>query len=324
LVEASSVFCAMAAAIFLLCAIGATLSERGGLSPREIRRFERDGAILIRGLLSPSEVTAAREAAIETHRSGKALGQHYSKLAFHRLQDMPALRHLALHSRVPAVAAQLMTDRGEGAGEVRLLKDAFLSHEPGKSGCGWHRDDLFFWPCPEDAPGPGINVWVALSEYSPRRGGGLAVALGSHTARWHDDAVKAISTAGPNGEPPNTCGLELRAPRLNRKVEARRKEWRMQPGDAIVHTRQCFHRGVPLTRAGTREYDGQPLLRYSVRYMPGHATLDARSPDPAVTKLKLGGRTLRELGWRYPRVWPTVEPKEEAQLARGTDSKPWK
>ncbi|KAJ1619120.1 hypothetical protein T492DRAFT_916278 [Pavlovales sp. CCMP2436] len=311
-------------ALLLLCAThahasGDRLLSAGPLSARQLRAYERDGVILVRGLLSPDEVRAAVAAAEEIQRCSTTQSLHVS----------PALRHVALHSRAPAIVAQLMTHaqlpgkgtppiagapaalppgEQEAGQEVRVLKDAFLSYEPGKSGCGWHRDDRFFWPCPENE-GPGVNVWVALSSYSPRHGGGLAVSRGSFRAPWRDRAINAISS--------QTCALAELNPRLNRLVDKGRKEWRMEPGDAIVHARHCFHKGVPFTKAGLRSYtkkSSSPLLRYSVRYMPASSSLDKGSFDPAVTKLKLGGKQLRELGWRYPRCWPDVDPAEEAQL----------
>ena len=46
-----------------------------------------------------------------------------------------------------------------------------------------------------------------------------------------------------------------------------------------------------------------------------HQGYDARaSADPAVRALGFGGRTLRSLGWRYPRCWPAVDAAEEAVL----------
>lgn len=138
------------------------------------------------------------------------------------------------------------------------------------------------------------------------------MSAGSYRARWRDRAIAAIS--GGSGAHPDTCGLERLSPALHRRAEARRVEWRMRPGDAIVHDRYCFHRGVPFTRAGLAAWRGQPLLRYSIRYMPADATLDRASGDPAVRTLGFGGRTLRSLGWRYPRCWPDVDPAEEAVL----------
>lgn len=301
---------------------------RPPLSRWQLAAYERDGVIVVRGLLSVEEAARAVEAATAINgAAGTMRSAHYTGLAFSSLRGSDTLRHAALRSRAPAIVAQLVAHeaarrragRGarpvEGAApaeppapgddEVRVLKDAFLSYEPGKLGCGWHRDDSYFWPCPENE-GPGVNVWVALSQYDPALGGGLAVSRGSHRAPWRDAAVAAIRG--------RTCDLATLSPALNRAAEARRAEFRLRPGDAIIHDRHCFHRAVPFTRAGLRTYDGKPLLRYSVRYMPGGATLDSASFDPAAAKD--GGKTLRSLGWRYPRCWPSVAPAEEARLQR--------
>lgn len=80
--------------------------------------------------------------------------------------------------------------------------------------------------------------------------------------------------------------------------------------------RFCFHRGVPFTAFGAKAFDGQPLMRYSIRYQPGHATLDPSSADPAVSKYGFGGRTLSSLGWRYPVCWPYALASEEEEIIR--------
>lgn len=145
----------------------------GALSRAQLAAYERDGVIVVRGLLTSEEAARAVEAAALIEKAKATLrSTHYSGLAFGSLQASPALRHAALQSRAPKVVAQLMAheaarrragvgprpvagaERSEppaaGDEEVRVLKDAFLSFVPGKQGCGWHRDDSYFWPCPEN------------------------------------------------------------------------------------------------------------------------------------------------------------------------------
>lgn len=122
-------------------------------------------------------------------------------------------------------------------------------------------EDHYFWPCPADAPGPGCNIWIALSPMSVRRGGGLAIAAGSYRAPWRDEAIAAIVRSALHPTPIwcsrtccrairlrssqsqkrdgllQTCQLETISPELHRECENVRKEWNMRPGDAIIHTR---------------------------------------------------------------------------------------
>lgn len=282
----------------------------GPLPPSELQHFARDGYVVVRGVITGAALEAAQAEGRKLVAAPTGVGgTSYSSLAFHQLDISPALRQVALSSRLPKIVAQLMSvDVGGGARptpaadrDVRVLKDAFLAYEPGKRGCGWHRDDSFFWPCPPDAPGPGVNAWVALSPYKSGNGGGLALAAGSHRAWWRERAIRAINR--PRGRMPvSTCDLARNAPWIHALCELRRREFELAPGDALIHTRYCFHRAAPLTNRGRREYDGRPLMRYSIRYMPGGATLDANSLDPAIKKAGIGGRTLASLGSRHPPV----------------------
>ena len=73
----------------------------------------------------------------------------------------------------------------------------------------------------------------------------------------------------------------------------------MEPGDAIFHSRYCFHKG--------EQFDEGPCkLRYSIRYMPADARLfDIGDYEAAIREKGLAdGAPLAHAGEYYPQVWP--------------------
>ena len=139
--------------------------------------------------------------------------------------SMAAFRHVALMSAVPLVAAELM-GLGQGMSKdetLRVIRDIYLAKDEGEYVCGWHVDDRGFWPA--QASSPGINAWISVDDVPPGPGGTFALAVGSHTADWKDDAHKAIGSVMTYPEdgfkdaqdmvknrPGGTCNLESAAP----------------------------------------------------------------------------------------------------------------
>jgi hypothetical protein len=87
----------------------------------------------------------------------------------------------------------------------------------------------------------------------------------------------------------------------------------MVPGDAIIHTRYLFHRSDDFSDEGRAHWDaaaaaatggkGQPLLRYSVRYMPGDAPIDFPFEAAVKERPELLGQPMSRFGdkW-FPKV----------------------
>ena len=85
----------------------------------------------------------------------------------------------------------------------------------------------------------------------------------------------------------------------------------MEPGDAIFHSRYCFHKGEPFDEGDTK-------LRYSIRYMPASARLfDNRFETALRAKGLRGGEPLDACGEFYPQVWPRPVLRERLLLRLG-------
>ncbi len=157
--------------------------------------------------------------------------------------------------------------------------------------CGWHVDDLFFWPT--TATSPGINAWIAIDDMSSTTGGNFAVSVGTHHVPWKEDVYKltgATMTLPKEGYKDahdffqnrqgfGTCNIKNVAVELHKKLEERKRVYDLKAGDILFMTRWLFHRTIPYDREFVKEKKKQGELnkllsrRYSIRYAPGSAEL---------------------------------------------------
>merc|ERR1712194_390204 len=114
--------------------------------------------------------------------------------------------------------------------EIRVLKDALFSYASGQAGCGWHVDDLGFWPASNESAG--ITIWIALDDMKVTEGGGLSVANGTHNRKeeWVNECIQSIRGG-------DTCGMENNFPTCHSKLNSIKLQWDLQAGDAIVWNR---------------------------------------------------------------------------------------
>ena len=244
---------------------------------------------------------------------------------------------VALMSNIPNVVAALLDLNFDANATIRVMRDIFLAKDEDEYVCGWHVDDVGFWPALADAPG--INAWIALDDMPVSGGGGFALAVGSHKALWREMAynVTGSTHSFPKGgykssrdilqnRPGNgTCNLKDSAPHLYRRMEESKRIYEIKRGDIIFHTRWLFHRTVPFEKHAITDRlanNRTPLLyrRYSIRYGPGSSIV----PPGYGTEISVlsneenGGRTADEVSrldapW-YPKAWPQYCPKELEEL----------
>ena len=248
-------------------------------------------------------------------------------------------RNVAMYSKLPQFAAELMgltsidsssdnNENGQDNTNLRLLRDVFLAKglESPKS-CQWHVDDPSFWPeSYQSTGGEGINIWIAMVDMP--QGGSMGLLPGSHRAPWRHRAYEAIGQdhdsrgetleeqLGGLSKGRSTCAIDVRDEELYQIMENSAIFPTMKRGDIIFHTRMLFHKTLKLTDEAKEYYSQQGLStlnRYSVRYVPGKATL----PNGFVDELSVyyspdnAGQVLDDVvangrPW-YPRVWPTLE-----------------
>ena len=87
----------------------------------------------------------------------------------------------------------------------------------------------------------------------------------------------------------------------------------MEPGDALLHSRYCYHRGERFKSAHS-----DAKLRYSIRYMPESGRLFNNGFEGALQAKRLqGGESLAACGEYYPQVWPRPLWRERALIRMG-------
>jgi Phytanoyl-CoA dioxygenase (PhyH) len=194
---------------------------------------------------------------------------------------------VAMMSAIPQVATILLQLHYEDSctnETVRILRDIFLAKDEEQYICGWHVDDVGFWPALADAPG--VNAWIALDDMPIENGGGFALAVGSHQGTWRHEAYELTGSTHsfPEGgftsskdilhnRPGNgTCNIQDTAPHLHRRMEETKRIYDIKRGDGklfgrirfcdshssshipyyvflvIFHDRWLFHRTVPFTK----------------------------------------------------------------------------
>jgi len=349
-----------------------------------IEAYRKDGVIAIRGLVDDellSKLDIESDVLVKEQQKMVDIGKKRRGNQFHtenhgtlfinpprtefvshyRNDNVTGFLELAVLSDVPRVAAELMLavedpsmSTNDDSASVRVLRDIFLAKDDDPFICGYHVDDLGFWPSTPESVG--VNAWVALDDMTDEDlGGNFAVAVGSHVAEWRDEAhrVTGASTHFPPGGYSNasdllrrrtgsgTCNLKRAAPHLHKRMEETRRVYMVRRGDVIFHTRWLFHRTVAFNQSrleslGTAldEQNGETKSkaklvhrRYSIRYGPGTSVI----PPGYGTELsvlwdeKNGGRTADEVsaedGPWYPKVFPSASAEEINGLARLVDEK---
>lgn len=332
--------------------------------------FERDGCVVISGLLSKDELSHLVDSGqriVDAEQNIKK-GSLYFKIAERGIMicgpsnpimddaDEKAdiaqgFRNVALRSKLPQVAAELMGLDTEKEETVKVLRDIFLGksvHE--EKCCGWHVDDHSFWPqsyqhtnskeedATPDTGAPaaatdGINAWIAMRDMPAQYGGSLGLAPGSHKAEWRHDAYESLGldfrkpaqtkeqvyqSIKENGF--LSCILDQTSPELSNQMDQVGHVPDLKCGDVIFHTRWLFHKTVPLTEEG-KEYYTSPisetktdcLNRYSIRYVPGSAQL----PSSFVNELSIlsdptnAGKALTQVKDAW---YPTVWPSVDDDI----------
>jgi hypothetical protein len=317
------------------------------LTDDDIRAYYQDGFVVVSGLLENYEmsslVDAGESLATQHIEEGKLKDGNFQLHEFGPLFSQKPFRDVALRSKLPRAAAELL-QLDSATQNLRVLKDVFLAkgHES-KSSCGWHVDDQLFWPSSYQLPTTqldqsGINAWIALDDMPIRHGGSMAVSPGSHAEDypWKSEALNALNFDDKLGNgiskddlfeliqkgKIDSCGLEKVAPHVYDGIEVSKREFNFKRGDVIFMNRWLFHKTTDVTESGKQalrsllksqdeDHSGAALFkRYSIRYVTGTTSL----PGGFMTEMSVLhdehnlAKELNEVsgGW-YPKCWPSVD-----------------
>jgi hypothetical protein len=205
--------------------------------------------------------------------------------------SLPPFLKISLTGEIPLMAAELLGLDEKKNETLRIMRDIFLAKDEEQFVCGWHVDDTGFWPATAEAPG--INVWIALDDMPIEKGGGFALAVGSHTASWREEAYNVTGSTHTfpkkgfqsaqdmleNRMGLGTCNIKTAANHIYRRMEETKRVYDVKKGDIIFHERWLFHRTIPIEReavqkrVATGREEELIYRRYSIRYGPGHSVI---------------------------------------------------
>jgi ectoine hydroxylase-related dioxygenase (phytanoyl-CoA dioxygenase family) len=155
------------------------LSSSYDLTPEQIDSFRTNGHVLLRGVCSPQEVAAYREAIVEASRNLNAenrkiqdrdtYGKAFLQTLNLRLHN-EGVRKFVLSPRFGKLGAELL-----GVDGVRIFHEQSLFKEPGGGLTPWHQDQ-YYWPLEGLTT---IGMWMPLVDCTEEMGV-LKFASGTH------------------------------------------------------------------------------------------------------------------------------------------------
>lgn len=231
------------------------------ITAQDVDDYQRDGVICVRGLLDADEVERAREAIDVVLDAPGPMAQvasgHDDPGAFiedfRRWTDVPAIEHLARHSRAAEVAATLL-----GSPSARFYHDHVLVKEgQTRQRTPWHQDQPYY-----NVDGRGISAWIPVDPVP--EGGCLEMVAGTHLGPWlmprtFLDGEAKWFPEGSLGELP-----DIEADRDAYDI----RRFEMQPGDAIFFDFLTVHGAPGFPFAGRRRVLSLRYLSEEARHAP--------------------------------------------------------
>lgn len=234
----------------------------GAADGATVEAFQRDGACVVRGLLSDDEVALLREGieAVLADPSPRYLvasrpddpGWFFED--FCNWQRIEPLRHLALDSPLGALGKRLM--RSETA---RVHHDHVLVKEPGtRQRTPWHQDQPYY-----DIEGmDNVSLWIPVDPVS--RTATLEFVAGSHRGPWLMPRTFMDNNAKwfPEGSLEDIPDIE--ADRDAFPILG----WELEPGDMVCFHMLTLHASGGVEGTARRRAFSLRLLGDDARYAP--------------------------------------------------------
>ena len=245
------------------------------------RDYARDGYVVVRGLIDPSELAplaeavdaaVARRKARDTRCLEEMSRYEQSFLQCQYLwEDSPDLRPLTFHQAICAMAGALIE-----ADTVRLWHDQALYKQTAGKPTQAHQDSPY-WPIAEDHKT--VTAWIPLMDVN-RETGCMGYVPGSHLGTRQFVDIFA--------------GDEATAPQIEDQavfVEA-------ALGDVLFHHGRTMHMALPNRTSATRR-------AYTAIYFADGCTRSGDRPHPAVDRDGVA-EGARICGKATPIVWPRL------------------
>ena len=259
-------------------------------TPTEIECYQRDGAVLLRGLLT-EHVESLRagvdrnlaepgEYAAENLQPGEG-GRFFDDYC--NWSRIPEFEHVIRTSALSGAAAALM-----GSQRVQLFHDHVLVKEPGTSkATPWHQDSPYYFVEGEQA----ISFWCPLD---PVDNASLRVVAGSH--RWERPVLPTRWLAEDDFYPDSDAWQPVPDPDAEGMPVL---EWSMLPGDVVAFDFRTLHGARGNTTDQRRRAFSVRLLGDDARYVERPGPTSPPFPGHGMHP----GERLREDWFPVLRAW---------------------
>jgi ectoine hydroxylase-related dioxygenase (phytanoyl-CoA dioxygenase family) len=228
----------------------------------EIDAYRRDGAVVLRGLLTDREVELARSGIDGVLASPGPLALTASTADdpgsfvedFRRWHDIAEIEQVARSARIVAAARTLM-----GSAEVRLFHDHVLAKEPGtRQRTPWHQDQPYYNVDGDQT----ISFWIPVDPVP--EGAGLELVAGTHRGPWLMPRTFMDGEARwfPEGSLEELPDIE--ADRAAWPI----RTWALEPGDAIAFHGLTVHGAPGFAGPGRRRVLSLRYLGDDARHAP--------------------------------------------------------
>ena len=228
----------------------------------DVEAFERDGAVCLRGLLSPEQIELLRAGIDEnlarlSPRAKVASAPDdpgYFVEDFCTWQENACYRRFIFDSTLPRTAAELMRSR-----TARLYHDHMLTKEPGtRQRTPWHQDQPYY-----NIEGrQNVSMWIPVDPVS--RESTLELVAGSHSGPWLMPRTFLDSQARwfPEGSLADLPNID--ADRSAHRILG----WALEPGDIVCFQMLTLHASAGVSGGSRRRVFSVRFLGDDIRHAP--------------------------------------------------------
>ncbi len=272
------------------------MAREHALDSATVQAYARDGAVVLRGVLTPAELKRLEEG-IEHNLA------HLSPLAlvasepddpgrfvedFCTWADNPAYDDVLRHSALPHLSAQLMSSRS-----VRLYHDHLLVKEPGtRQPTPWHQDQPYY-----NVDGrQNVSFWIPVDPVP--LDSSLRFVAGSHGGTWYMPRTFRDQQARWFPE-----GALAELPAIDAEPGAfRQLAWALEPGDCLAFHMLSLHASGGVGPQQRRRVFSARYLGDDARHAP--RPWRTSPPFPGLADRLPAGAALDDP--LFPPVWPAA------------------
>jgi len=253
------------------------------VSPTLVADYQREGAVVLRGLLNPKQVDQLRQGIEHNLAHLSPLAQVASQKDdpghfvedFCTWQDNPHYAAILRDSALPGVARALMQSQG-----VRIYHDHLLVKEPGtRQVTPWHQDQPYY----NVSGRQNVSFWIPVDPVAEEST--LRFVAGSHEGTWYMPRTFRDNQARWFAE-----GTLAELPAIDAEPQRYRQlAWALEPGDAVAFHMLTLHASGGVCPSQRRRVFSARYLgddsRHAVRpwrTSPPFPGLDARLADGAL------------------------------------------